>query len=271
MKEAFRYVICVFSFVLCISGLSVAEAESEKKVSLMIYLDLSPSMNDKRAQVAAMADHITKNLEIQCGDYEIGVSNILYQDAKGGGGELIAGQDEPKFITKHTPKGRELLKQRIQIDNEPTPGRAIPPYSTGIQEITYSSVAATLANHLKSAPSQLKNSLAVGTLILSDAAPFYEVMSPDQAIGQIHSQLGSRPFIAGALGAGDIGRCLDAPPIPMGGDMSDQRKLELGLLKDFTDLSGGYYWNMCRPLDIEQTVQDFILMLMEKAGCMLIS
>ncbi|MCB0408189.1 MAG: hypothetical protein KDD34_08300, partial [Bdellovibrionales bacterium] len=232
-------------------------------------VDMSDSMNKKRDAVAQVAEKITERLGKQCQQYEIGVSNLVYKERVQIGGELVVNYGEPAFITENTKNGVELLKERITAKTYYQENKSIEfMYAAGTSEKTYSSVLLTLPEHLKKSPSGLNNDSLVGVLILSDAAPFFEDLPPQQALSQIQASLHGRPFMASSLGASSL-QCLDSPIKP--GELEwDQLVHQLTWLEEFSKNSYGYHWNICSDLDMDQSIDRFLNMLLQAAGCLLI-
>lgn len=242
-----------------------SSAFASAKVTLMIYVDMSGSMGGHRRDLANMAEVITENLEMKCGTYEVAVSNLTYDDIQGGG-ELVQAGEGPAFITESTANGKDLLARRIKYDNNQASFAGTTVYARGTHEKTYTSALETIESHLMQSPSGLNSDGTVGILILSDAAPYYESLNPEQASQAMPQLVAGRPWMFGALGAAPS--CMDFPTFPPDAPPSRARQSQDNWLSQFSRMNDGYMWNMCAEESFEQSVMDYMIMLMDKAQCM---
>jgi hypothetical protein len=251
------------------------EASAASKVTLVIYVDLSESMGRHRKMVSEMAGWLTEELKTKCGDYEVLVNNITYVAKHVPGGEVIKGYQEPDWITKDTPDGKEMVRRRIEYNSLNPAFHYMTMLHSGSREKTYTSVLETIEARLATSPGGPYQDTTVGVLILSDAAPVFEAFSPEEATTLLSQQVNGRNVMVGALGARRPS-CMDTaysentsladPPQP---DLS-----KINWLNEFAALNRGYNWDICAPTIegeaslLEQSVKDYMIMLMEEAQCL---
>lgn len=245
-----------------------------KDITVMFYVDNSPSMFKKRQKLATLVPKIDAALKNSCGDSRISVNNILYRDLPMGDMRPIG---TPAFINKTTPD--TLLEIQNRILN---PGiYATDPNSldrdgdsAGRNEVTYSTVSRSLAANI----SDLADQDFVGIFILSDAIPTFEFGTPQEEIANISKVLGTIPFLAGALGgfmetdAKENGfvelaeDCSADNATKKGFDTSEWMTPNLLGLQEFTEISGGFTWNICEK-DFDSSISQFINRLLIAAEC----
>lgn len=246
------------------------------KITLVIYLDLSASMGQHRNQLANMAEGITSELTAKCGDYEILVNNLHYASEYIQGGEVIkASENEPDWITKNTYNRDLLLKSRIRYDSNIASFLGATVFEADSRERTYTSVVDSIKEKLGSAPSGYLNPSALGVLILTDAAPVFEVLNPEEASLKFVEEIGPRKrYMVGSLGAKSES-CMDFRyPEESKSTLEPQADLDkVSWLQEFTRLNRGYNWDICstdrnKEMELlEQSVKDYMIMLMEEAKC----
>jgi hypothetical protein len=248
----------------------------EKKITLMIYVDQSSSMDTHTKKLAELVPYITDKMEKACSNYKIGVSNIAYNDVSFPyvRKNYLTPFGEPAFITKSTPDGIEELKKRIldplsviskihavaTHDNEPS--------LSAREEITFS----TLAESLPLISLELKDQDVFGALIFSDAKPVYETSSPENEIKKIKNLLGDTLFIAGAI----AGKFDYSPTELVSSCNLDENSLGTSAkfysqpngLDEFSTKSGGWFWNICDD-SYENSIKDFLQTVINTAGCQL--
>ncbi|NQZ02086.1 MAG: hypothetical protein HRT45_15610 [Bdellovibrionales bacterium] len=244
-------------------------------MTLLVYVDMSASMTTHRNQLADMAGWITDELKAKCGDYEVLVNNLTYETEFAKGGEIVRGKDQPAWVTKDTPNGKEIIRRRIAYNSWDPAFYYTTMLNSDSREKTYSSVLETLPQRLALAPSGNSPGSAVGILILTDAAPVFETHSPEDASLMLINQLGPRPYMVGALGARSES-CMDTSYAnnEFSEELIQADPSKINWLNEFVALNQGYNWSICaddRDEEaelLERSVKDYMIMLMEEAQCM---
>jgi hypothetical protein len=259
---------------------SVAWAHADKKVTLIIYLDFSLSMNNHRNKVAGLVPYMAERLQRECGNYQIATSNILYRDSHFNN---LTPYGNPTFISPETPRAEERVVHRIMA---PFQGDTLEMINldgyyeivSGTKEVTYSSVAVSIEENRE----LLADQDLVAALLVTDAAPAYELGTAEEMLQRIHSALPQTQFMAGAVAMkmyNGMPRSLgpncrpDIPYSPQNSsdtiNTSSWPTGDLSALDRFVRLSGGWVWDICED-DYQAHFQEFIQTVVLNAGCQLL-
>lgn len=184
--------LCLIALTLT-APLKIYAAETPKnKVGLMILLDMSSSTRNHRRKFKNLAPLIKKAMENSQCDFKIGVGNIAYNDLNKND---LTPWGEPAFVTMETPHAENLIWQRIS-----DPESVLFPNGTisgddetprGSAERTYSSMVEAVEQN----KAALEDTTSLGMILVTDAAPAYEIYTPREALQKIRQTLGNRPFI----------------------------------------------------------------------------
>lgn len=256
-----------------------AYAVADKKVSLIIYLDFSPSMTKHIRKVADLIPMMTERLERTCGNYQIATSNILYRNHNFNN---LTPYGIPAFITPETPRAQERIANRLRapFGNNTSEMIELDGYylvTSSTEEITYSSIVASIEHN----QSSLQNQDLVAALIVTDAVPAFENETPDSALQKIETLLPGTQFLAMAVGMkmfNGMPKVLapncrpdftGTPQNPHIDLLSTEGWINpnLSSLEQFTRQSGGWVADICED-SYDSTLQDFIQTIILNAGCM---
>lgn len=256
-----------------------AHANADKKVSLIIYLDFSASMTKHIQKVADLIPMMTERLEKTCGNYQIATSNILYHNHHFNN---LTPYGTPTFITPETPRAQERITNRLTAPFGSNTREMIAlegqyHVTSSTEEITYSSIVASIEHNLPS----LQNQDLVAALIVTDAAPAFDHETPSSALQKIETLLPNTQFLAMAVGM----KMFNGMPKTLGPNCrpdftgtSQNPSLDLlstdgwinpdlSSLEQFTRQSGGWVADICED-SYDSTLQDFIQTIVLNAGCM---
>lgn len=263
-------------------------ANSEKpKVTLLIHLDLSGSLKTMRPVIAQTLSPIIEQAMINdfC-EIQVAVADIKYRDRPDANLRPIG---FPEFVTNQTPNADQLIRERITTPFEVA---ALDPQFNelrdiaGGEELTYSS----LAEFIKYNAVSLQNQDTVASLLITDAAPAYETMSPDEALNEIYSRIGRAVYFAGVLANRFEDNMLvkdpnsscqpDFPAFEYGDaeNLSSQYKKispqnwvskDIFAIDRFVELAGGVHKNICTD-DHGEAIRQFVNQALAQNACLLL-
>ncbi len=281
-----RKPIGIFLFLFLISFVLPHQTwakENRKLVTIVVQVDLSSSMKSHISKLKDLANQVHQAMEQSQCDYRIAVSNIQYYDYIN---VNLTPWGEPTFVTKDIPTGPDIISDRILNPlahfNSPMKDDGEEALPNGANEITYGSIVSSIDQNWN----LLQDSDSLAYLLVTDAAPAFEELTPEQALAQIHTKLNGKPFLAAILGP------LFSDPMPVyakghscmpdfngvygdiynpGGahlDMEGWISKDINATHRFARLSQGAFWDVCDP-SYEEHIQEFILMVMDQMSCQL--
>lgn len=192
-----------FLFLMIGSWSQAGPKKNRGTATFFIMLDQSSSMIQHGEKVTDIALILQNALEQSYCNIKVGVGNIQYDTFMAD--IYLKPWGYPYFVGVENPKLPEIIRDRIlnpykanNVDDEngnphPAKGKYIPNLGG---ELTYSS----LVNSIRVNLPEIAGSNILGTLLVTDAAPAYELHSPRQAYDEIQSLLGSTLFASAIVG-----------------------------------------------------------------------
>lgn len=245
---------------------------SDHAVTLIFYVDLSESVQNKTEAIARVASVAQEELEASCGPAEYAVSNLQYWEPNQKiflGGELIFEEGGEPFITNEVDGGGDIIARRLMMGYTKI-ARFVTKldgsnYFVNGFERTYASVIGTIASHLRQSP-RLSNRQLVASLMITDAVPGFELVGSAQAVEDIKARIGGRDYMAGVIGA--IGEsCRDSSLLYSRNEQPGGYVHSPESLIQTTRFTDGYYGSICDVETIEEKVRAFIKKIIKRAGC----
>lgn len=268
---SFRRISFVLMTVFSLNVLAI-----EKNVKLIILVDRSSSMSPERSKISNVVDILTEKLEAHCSHYSIAVGELNYNDKSGLRGILLGDQDDPKnpqnpiFVTEKTEKGVELLASRIKdASDRGVCGSdcVMVRQRVGSEEVTYSSLVDVVENYKNEITETPLDFLA--TLVITNTAPIFESMKAQEALERISKIQPTDIYMSTDISYNNWDREYESCRLDMPRDFSidDFSSYTLNSLRLFSELSGGQSFNICRPMDYDIQLEEFINLVLVRAGC----
>ncbi len=277
MKNRLLIAAIVFTSVV-VSG----EPAGRGQASLLVLLDLSGSMARHRVKLAEIGNIVRTTMEAATCDIQVAVGNIGYEGV--GQADHFTPWAEPggdPWLSMVDPGAPQLIQQRIGFPHEtvfPTLSDGGDPLSlpSGGKEITYSSVVESLRHNRD----QIVDSEVVGTVLFTDAAPGYELYSPEDAASQIRSILGGTPFATANIVHNfhpamtiDRGCTPDFKSVKIPGNIWETSRWNsphLTAISEFNDIFYGQQIDVCASSYV-QRLQRFLYELLVMGNCLPLS
>ena len=277
------------AFAALFSLLSFNAFSAPTKVTLMVLYDLSDSMEDHYPKMAALAPLVREAMENSRCEFKVSVGNIHYND------EGVLNDyhpfGSPGFVTSEmgVDKAVDLISYRLQyphlISKNYVKADGSVGFPIGSEEETYSSIVRTVRTNI----AQLSDQDVVGTLMLTDAAPGFETLTPSEALNQIKGLLGSNTmYIPGMIsypyenGMNDIHPAQackpDWPPgtahPPFGASnlrmgTSAWMSSDLDAINNFVKQAYGYQWDICDQ-SYDESLREYLQTVLVASGCLLL-
>lgn len=274
--------LCIISF----SSFSSAQDSitERKKATILVLIDLSSSMPRHRKKLTQLAPIVKEAMERSQCDIKVGVGGIHYNDNKK---VSMKPWGKPAWITKDMENGSKVIADRIEFPYETIFNRQLSEEDedrlpNGNSERTYSSIVKSIEANL----AELKGQAVVGTLLVTDAAPGYELFTPIDAKSKIKSLLSDTPYVSGVIGP-QLWEGMKIPSLN-----NDQERLhcqtdfhgtqtpgafvnksswttqDIESLNEFVKETRGWKWDVCEPT-YDRSLQEFLQMILDAAGCQL--
>ncbi len=294
MKTHF-FIIFLAILVLSLNPSAQANNGTAKKdvASLLVLIDLSPSMDSHRMKMTKLAPLVEAAMERSRCEFQVAVGSILYKDFSFSTLTPWAEPGGPAWVTQETPDGPQKIHDRIAFPHD-----TVHPTHDGDQhkgipqsgdELTYSSLVESLQTNWD----RLQDSQVIGTILLSDSVPAYETYTPQQAVDQIKQQLGNIPYLSAQIVA-DVRSGMMVEPthlfnsqtgekIPLCGpdhegdqipgfmlNTSHWESKNPDAINQFTDILYAEQWDICEP-EYDEQLKKFIETILLVGGCLPLS
>ncbi len=294
MKTHF-FIIFFAILVLVVPPNASANNGTTKKdvASLLVLIDLSPSMKPHRMKMTKLAPLVKAAMEKSRCEFQVAVGSILYKDFSFSSLTPWAEPGGELWVTQDTPEGPQKIHDRIAFPHD-----TVHPTHDGDQhkgiprsgdELTYSSLVESIATNWD----QLRDSQVIGTILLTDAVPAYETYTPQEAVNQIKQRLGNIPYLSAQIVADVYSGMMVEPnhlinsqtgeKIPLCGpdhegdqtpgfmlSTSHWKSKNPDAINQFTDILYAEQWDICEP-EYDEKLRKFIESILLVGGCLPVS
>jgi hypothetical protein len=276
VRQILAFLVAIFMTHIFSSDKAYAQRAPLKSIAILIHLDLSHSMSNYHRRLSVLSDLVQKAAEQTTCEFRIGVTNIAYLDVETND---LRAFGTPAFITSSTPRGPEMLRQRIRDPYLFVPENREFYHRYVEKELTYTSVIEAVRQNRE----ELLDVNFLASLLLTDAAPAFEAYSPTQALEEIQNLMPGVGFMATSISYdfspyGSQLRCIpDLPEDPNRSDFDAQRQFtqintshwlspHTESVNEFTINGHGWHWDICLT-NYEAEIQQFLNMVLQQGGC----
>ncbi len=293
MAKKFFYFLLFLFHLTNLKAVHAATGARESGVaSLLVLIDLSPSMNSHRMKMKQLAPLVKDAMESAQCEFRVAVGSIHYKNFPTSRLTPWAEPGGDLWVTQDTPQGADKIYDRITFPHETVypgfDGDQNPGIPSSGNETTYSSLVDSINTNWES----LQDSDVIGTILLTDAVPAYESYSPKDAADLIKQKVGNRPYLSAMIVANVFSGMMVQPnvvydsngygsqicgPDHEGGqepgwmlNTDEWVSKNPDAINQFNEIIYGEQWDICEP-EYDQKLKSFIEKVLLVGGCLPLS